>query len=111
VATGNVGKKVVVVDTGCRWAKVAVADNMGEAVAVAGIAWEVVAVAGNAWEVIAVADNGEEVAVPNFVKDNLVPRTGFAGYDEVVVIPSGYAGHIGTHAAEVDGQAVEYVVL
>jgi hypothetical protein len=95
------------------WAKIAVADNMGEAVAVAGNAWEVVAVAGNAREVIAVADNGGEgVAVPDFVEDNLVPRTGagLAGYDEVVVIPSGYAGHIGTHAAGVDGQAVEYVL-
>ena len=102
---GNGGKKVAVVDSGRRrWAKVAVADNT----------WEKVAVAGNACEKLGLADNGgKKVAVPDFVEDNLVPRTGteLAGYGQVVVIPSGEAGHIGTHTAEVGGQVVEYVVL
>jgi hypothetical protein len=57
-------------------------------------------VADDTWEEIAVADNeGKELAVAD---DTLVPRTGtgLAVYDQVVVMISGEAGRIGTHAAE-----------
>jgi hypothetical protein len=99
------GWEGAVVDSGrdYRWATRKVADT----------AWEEIAVADNAWEKIGVADNGgKEVAVADLVEDNLVSRTGtgLADYDQVVVIPSGEAGRIGTHAAEVDAQTVEHVV-
>ena len=71
-------------------------------------------VADNTWEESAFADNARgELGVADFVEDNPVPRTGteLAGYDQVVVIISGEGGRIGAHAAEVNAQAVEYVVL
>src|SRR6267142_2205716 len=98
----SVADKVAVVDSGCEWAKVVVADT----------AWKEIAVADNPREELGVADNwGKEVAVADFVEDNLVPRTGteLAGHDQVGVIRSGEAGCIGAHSAEVDAQAVEYV--
>jgi hypothetical protein len=91
----SVAARVAVVDSrgDCRWAEVVAAD------------------ADSAREELGVADDGgKEVAVAD---DNLVPRTGpeLAVYNQVVVIPSGEAGCIGTHAAEVGAQAVEFVVL